>query len=111
MAAKGRLLLVEDDHASRTALQYLLKRGGWNVQAVVTVAEAIRAVSDSPPQAIVLDLMLPDGDGLDVLRAVRSAKLNACVVLITGVNDPEWLLRAKNLIPTACCASRLIFHS
>jgi response regulator of citrate/malate metabolism len=54
------------------------------VSEAATVAEAMTGLSDPPPRWILLDLMLPDGCGIDVLRRVRSSKLATKTCIITG---------------------------
>jgi DNA-binding response OmpR family regulator len=98
-AAKPRLLLVEDDAASRNALRYLMLRRGFEVDAVVTVAEALHSLSATAPQIIILDLMLPDGSGLEVLRAARAGGEKIKVAVVTGVNDPAQLRQVDDLKP------------
>ena len=67
------ILIVEDNAVTRRALQALFKSRGWAVSVAETVAEGL-AQLDPPPDVIVLDLMLPDGDGEEVLREVRSRR-------------------------------------
>ena len=95
------MLLVEDDTASRNALRFLLRRAGWDVEGVMTLAEAIHSVAANPPVAMVLDLMLPDGDGLEVLRRIRASGSKARVAVVSGVGDPDWLKRVEELKPDA----------
>ena len=82
-----RILVVEDDKTARTALSVLFTRRGWDVVAVETVAEGIAGLNPEP-DCLLLDLSLPDGDGEEVLAAVRSAGLATRVVIATGVDDP-----------------------
>jgi len=65
-SADHRILVVEDDPGSRRALTNVLQDGGYSVQAVGTVTDALHALAQSPlPALIVLDLMLPDMEGWD----------------------------------------------
>jgi two-component system KDP operon response regulator KdpE len=66
-----RVLVVEDDREIRTVVQSALTLEGYEVQTAVTLAEAGALLQHSPPDLIVLDLGLPDGEGLDLVRAVR----------------------------------------
>jgi CheY-like chemotaxis protein len=68
-----RVLIVEDDAASCDALLRIMDHRGWVVTVAQTVAEAMVSL-DPPPHCILLDLMLPDGGGEDVLRKVRDQK-------------------------------------
>jgi CheY-like chemotaxis protein len=91
-----RVLVVEDDAASRDALHRLVEHRGWVVSVAKTVAEAMDSLNP-PPHCILLDLMLPDGDGEEVLRKVRDENLPSKVAVCTGTNDPVRLAMVKGM--------------
>ena len=95
---KPRLLIVEDDRATRVALVALFRRLGLEVESVETLAEA-RARLVARPDFVVLDLMLPDGNGIEVLRHIRSAGLPVRVAVTTGVFDWHLLDDVRKLGP------------
>ncbi len=96
---KGRrVLVVEDDVTTRNALRSLLRASGHHVTCAGTIAEAMAALSGTV-DTIILDLMLPDGDGTEVLRRVRTANLGVRVCVTTGVSSPVWLQRVQELKP------------
>ncbi|CAL9549575.1 response regulator transcription factor [Streptomyces sp. enrichment culture] len=66
-----QLLVVEDDTTLRELLSASLRLVGFEVRAVTTGAEAMAAVRHEPPDLIVLDVMLPDVDGFEVVRRLR----------------------------------------
>ncbi len=70
-AAAPRLLVVEDDEALRFTLQYNLKREGYDVLTAARGDDALRLAREYHPDLIVLDLMLPGVDGLQVCRLLR----------------------------------------
>jgi DNA-binding response OmpR family regulator len=79
------VLIVEDDRTARRAIGQILKRLGFAVSEAATLGEAMHGVAqDPPPQWIVLDLMLPDGCGIDVIRKVRSERLASRICIVTG---------------------------
>jgi DNA-binding response OmpR family regulator len=90
------VLLVEDDHAVRGALQRSLTDLGHTVQATGTALEALRRVAASPPDLIVLDLGLPDLDGADALRMLRGITDTPIIIATARDNEAEIvrLLRA-----------------
>lgn len=90
------VLLIEDDDAGRNALTVLLKRRGFNVVAVATLAEGIQELANDPDRVIV-DLVLPDGEGEAILRQVRAAHLHAKVTVMTGIDDDARLDRVRGL--------------
>jgi len=68
----GYVLVVEDDGATREFLRDFLSKHGLNTRAVTTVPEARRLLSLSPPDLIVLDLILPGESGMQMLSELRS---------------------------------------
>ena len=70
--AKPRALLVEDDPGVRSTLTELLQHAGFEADAVGSAAEARRRVADQAPDLAVLDLVLPDADGVTLLSDLRT---------------------------------------
>lgn len=66
-----RVLVVEDDREIRALIQSSLSVEGFEVQTAVSLSEATALLRHSPPDVIVLDLGLPDGDGLQLVHEVR----------------------------------------
>jgi two-component system, NarL family, response regulator DevR len=100
-ACMERLALVVEDHiVTRRALCSLLASVGIESIAAGTVAEAV-ALLERRPACIVLDLLLPDGTGLDVMLAVRRMGLQTRIVISTGAGDPDLLGAALALGPEA----------
>lgn len=87
----------------------MLSHAGWNVSAVGSIEQGLRSISESAPHALVLDLMLPDGDGLDILAALRRQGISVRVVIVTGASNPELLARAKAFAPGAVLQKPLDF--
>jgi DNA-binding response OmpR family regulator len=79
-----RILLVEDDLSLAQGLQTALRREGLAVDHVTTGKAALQAVQAEAPDLIILDLGLPDMDGLDVLNALRSGKQALLVMVLTA---------------------------
>ena len=67
-----RVLVVEDDREIRALMQSSLSVEGFEVQTAVSLSEASALLRHSPPDVIVLDLGLPDGDGVQLVREVRT---------------------------------------
>lgn len=82
-----RLLVVEDDPVLADGLQVGLGAGGWTVEAVGRVDEALAAREGAAFDAVVLDLGLPDGDGLAVLRFVRTRDMDVGVVVLSARDE------------------------
>ncbi|MFL5577968.1 MAG: PleD family two-component system response regulator [Gemmatimonadaceae bacterium] len=82
------VLLVEDSDLVTAALRVLFEETGRRVRVAPTVAAAIAACAEEPPALMLLDLTLPDGDGLGVLAAVRERGTAPRVtVAMTGHDD------------------------
>jgi two-component system OmpR family response regulator len=83
-----RVLVVEDSVLISSALRILLESNGYAVTIAGTVAEALEAGTLSPPDVLLLDLTLPDADGLAVLRELNSREIRPAVKLaMTGYDD------------------------
>ncbi len=83
-----RVLLVEDNSLVTDALTVLLESAGHEVRVAGTAADAVARGTESPPQLLLLDLTLPDGDGLDVLARLREAgSPPTLAVALTGHDD------------------------
>src|SRR3954468_8090737 len=81
------LLLLDDDAPLRTRLGRALESRGFEPVLVGSVAEAVEAVKAKPPAYAVLDLRLEDGNGLQVVEAIRAARPDARVVMLTGYGN------------------------
>ncbi|MDR1804221.1 MAG: response regulator transcription factor [Treponema sp.] len=91
------ILLVEDNEQIQRGNERMLKRRGYAVTSALTLAEARRRIAEQTPDAIVLDIMLPDGNGLDFMRELRTRKLptesSVPILLLTGLTTPEDVVR------------------
>ena len=82
-----RVLVVEDDKEIRTLLQSALVVEGFEVQTAVSLSEAGALLRHSPPELIVLDLGLPDGEGLELVREVR--RLSSLPIVVISARHQE----------------------
>jgi DNA-binding response OmpR family regulator len=84
----ARILIVEDSPLITDALSVLFTSAGYEVDAAASVAEAIERGAAAPVDVMLLDLTLPDGNGLEVLDALRSrSSLPRSTLAMTGHND------------------------
>ena len=97
-ATQRHVLLVEDNHTSRLALTAILRSRGLRVTPAETLAEGMRQLASKPDEVIV-DLMLPDGDGATLLKYVRDKHLPMRVTVTTAVSDAPRLERVRQLHP------------
>ncbi|SEA76852.1 sigma-54-dependent transcriptional regulator [Rubrimonas cliftonensis] len=80
----GPILLVEDTPSLSAYYAALLRKAGLDVHCAMTAAEAVARHSEHRHRVVLLDLMLPDGDGLDVLREMRAADPDVAAIVITA---------------------------
>jgi two-component system response regulator MprA len=78
------VLVVDDDAAVLGAIDRALRLEGYSVTCASTGSEALESLALSPPDAIVLDLQLPDIDGLEVCRRLRAADNDTPVLMLTA---------------------------
>ena len=89
-AAAPRVLLVEDEPNIREAMRFILSRDGWDVAVHADGATAAGRIAADAPDVVVLDAMLPNVSGFDVLRAVRGEGPGA-----PGADLPILMLTAR----------------
>jgi two-component system KDP operon response regulator KdpE len=88
-----RVLVVDDEPQIVRGLKVVLGNAGYRVEEAATKQEALDAVSSRPPDAIVLDLILPDGDGVDVATDIRRWS-QVPIVVLSAVGDERQKVRA-----------------
>ena len=84
-----RILLVDDDVSIQRAVAPLLRSRGYEVDVVGTGAEATKAVADQAPDLVVLDLGLPDLEGVEVCRRIRKQSKMPIVVLSARAGEAD----------------------
>ncbi len=82
----ARILVVDDDAATRKMINAALESGGFDVVEAETAAEAMAAIKSHEPDVMLLDLVLPDGDGVEICREVRTFS-NLSIIMVTGRRD------------------------
>src|ERR1051326_5906341 len=84
---KVSLLVVEDDENISTAISEYFSRAGYNVRTVEDGLNGVKAALDDPPDAVVLDLMLPKMDGLAVCKELRLKAPQMPILMLTAKDD------------------------
>ena len=90
------VLVVDDEPQILRALGVILRNAGYQVDTAATKSEALDAVSVRPPDAMVLDLVLPDGSGVDVTSEVRTWS-NLPIIVLSAVGDEREKVRALDV--------------
>ncbi len=94
MTSNGaRILVVDDELQILRGLKVILRSAGYTVETAATKAEALDAVSVRPPDLLVLDLILPDGSGVEVCEEIRGWS-SLPILLVSAVGDEREKVRA-----------------
>ena len=96
MALPTKVLIVEDDAAIRRLLRVALERAGHEVAEAATAREGLSLLDIDKPQAVLLDLGLPDRDGLELIQLVRT-RSQATVLVVSAREDTAEKVAALDL--------------
>ena len=92
-----RLLIIDDSTVNNIILQNLLEDMGYEVNTALNAKEAFEIIKEFSPDIILLDLMMPEISGFDLLRRFRKEQINIPVVVVSAFNDNEYKRKAKEL--------------
>ncbi len=84
-----KVLVVDDSEAIRDLLGIFLKKRGFDVIAAPDGNSAVELVRQQRPQVALIDMRLPDIDGLEVLRRIKQLDPAVRVILLSGLSSPE----------------------
>ena len=91
---KPRILILDDEAAVRTSFSFYLTRRGFAVAEAGTLADARQAMMAQSVDGLLLDVSLPDGNGLDWIREVREARPGTAIVVMSGIGDVPMAVQA-----------------
>jgi putative nucleotidyltransferase with HDIG domain len=94
---KSRILIVDDEPMIREVLLERLTNAGFQCEAAHNSAEALKQIRNRPYHLILSDISMPGGDGISLLRQIKSEQPDLDVVMLTGVVDVETAIRAIRL--------------
>src|SRR6266545_405468 len=97
VASKGRILVVDDEPDIRDSLELLLGHEGYAVECAQNAAEGLQKMEAASYDLVLLDLMLPDRSGLDVLREVRAKDQETPIFMLTAYGSVETAVSALKL--------------
>jgi two-component system nitrogen regulation response regulator GlnG len=92
----GTVLVADDDRTIRTVLTQALTRAGCKVRATSNTTTLWRWVEEGEGDAVITDVMMPDGNGLDLLPAIRKKRPNLPVIVISAQNTVVTAIRATD---------------
>src|SRR3984885_15227673 len=84
-----RVLVVDDEPSLAELLSSVLRYEGWEIRTAADGSAAVREAREFRPDAIVLDIMLPDFDGVEVMRRVRASLPDVCVLFLTAKDSVQ----------------------
>jgi DNA-binding NtrC family response regulator len=94
--SKPRILIVDDEESPRESLRFILK-DRYEVQAMTDGASALEALRKESPDLVLLDMMMPGMDGLEVLQQVKKLAPGIPAVMVTAVTDAKHAVQAMKL--------------
>ena len=98
MGRDASILIVEDDADSRSALREYLETSGYRVRIASTAEEGLRVLAmPGEVDAVLLDLVMPDIDGFELLRRHREREGRAAIVVLSGLSQAENVVKAMRL--------------
>ena len=96
MSDRLRVLVCDDEPQILRALKVILREAGFEVLPAATAREALDTAAVNPPAAAIIDLLLPDGDGVEVCRSLREWS-EMPILLLSAVGDETEKVRALEL--------------
>jgi len=106
------ILIIDDDKLTRWSLSTLLVRFGYRVREAASAAEGLASARESPPDLVLLDIRLPDGDGGAVLQDLRQSRPGLPVVMMSADGSQGTVrhvrrLGARGFLAKPCAAALL----
>lgn len=91
---KAAILIVDDDEVMRQTLSDVLKKRGYGVSTAETGRQTLTYIKDRPFDLVLLDIRLPDMDGLDVLKRIKELEGDLMVIVMTAYSDVQTAVTA-----------------
>jgi two-component system response regulator PilR (NtrC family) len=92
-----KILIVDDEPSMRDMLSIMLAREGYDVLVADSRAAAARVLSGAPLDAVITDVKLPDGDGVEILRHVKAGSPETAVIVMTAFGSTQTAVAAMKL--------------
>ena len=97
MSDEKKILIVDDDKDIVKIVTTMLEGRGWDVTAAYNGREALDMVNASRPDIILLDIMMPEMNGIEVLKRIKKMDSGVRIVMITAFGDVESYLDSMEL--------------
>lgn len=95
--AKVKILVVDDEEEICSLTKSFLSKRDFDVFTATTEGEALRIINKEDPKLILLDLCLGGASGIDILEKIRQVNQKVRVVMVTGLEDEQSMLKARSL--------------
>ena len=82
-----KVLVVDDEQSIVTLLKYNIEQAGYQVIVAYDGVQALEKVNEEKPDLVVLDVMLPEMDGIEVCKTIRSDKNQVPILMLTAKDD------------------------
>lgn len=92
-----KVLIIDDSTINNMLLQDILESEGYEVFSALNGREALQVLENQTPEMILLDIMMPEINGFDLLKKFREDELNIPVIVISAYNSTDYFERAKDL--------------
>jgi len=91
---KKKILIIDDEQPLRESLEMFLTEKSFKVECATTASEGLKRIGSFHPDVVILDIRLPDTDGLEVLQELRRRNNKTRVIMITAFHDMENTIKA-----------------
>src|SRR3989344_1255927 len=88
------ILIIDDDIDASELLKTFIEQSGHTVLQAYTAGDGLKELASKKPDVVFLDILLPDANGLDVLKQIKSRDKVTPVIMVTGFKDAENVVRA-----------------
>ena len=97
MSPEDKILVIDDEVFSREYFQKILEKLGPQVKTASTASEGLKAFQESPYALVILDIRLPDGNGIEILKQIKESNPLTPIIVITAYGTVENAVRAMKL--------------
>lgn len=95
--SETRIIVIDDEEVVHASLGRIFERRGWAVESYTSAPAALERIAGQPFDLIITDLMMPEMDGIELLKALRRDKVRAPVIMITGYPTIRTAVQAMRL--------------
>jgi len=92
------ILLIDDTEAVRGLFRTVLEQAGYTISEATTGREGIRLFNEAPTDAVVTDMHMPDGNGLEVINELRAKHAHLKILAVSGTEQQDGMLRVAKVL-------------